>query len=74
MDKPACVDCLWSLTSTVKGQHLLTVWDTGAAVVVAPKSTMELTGIEWVQHPDIDFVMANGAWHTLLGYASKFVF
>ena len=46
VDKPAYVGCLWSLTSTVKGQHLLTVWDTGAAVAVAPKSTMVLTGTD----------------------------
>ncbi|KAF8454011.1 hypothetical protein BGX38DRAFT_1268249 [Terfezia claveryi] len=28
--------CLWSMSSTAKGQSLLTVWDTGAVVVVVP--------------------------------------
>lgn len=73
-DKPAHIGCLWSLTSTVKGQHLLTVWDTGAAVAVVPKSTIVQTGIDWVPHADIDFVMADGTRHTPLGVAPKFVF
>ena len=72
--KPTQVGCLWSLTSTVKGQQLLTVWDTGAAVAVVPRSTIVQTGTEWVQKSDIDFVMADGARHTPLGYAPQFVF
>lgn len=67
--KPAQIGCLWSLTSTVKEQPRLTVWDTGAAVSVVPNSTVLLTGTEWVPHSDIDFVMTDGAKHTPLGYA-----
>ena len=74
LTKPACVGCLWSLTSTVKGQPLLTFWDTGAAVAVVPRSTIERTGTEWVQQSDIEFVMADGARHAPLGFAPKFVF
>ena len=73
-DKPAQIGCLWSFSSTVKGQQLLTVWDTGAAVAVVPRSTIVQTGTDWVPQSDIDFVMADGARHTPVGVAPKFVF
>ena len=73
-EKPVQVGCLRSLSSTVKGQQLLTVWDTGAAVAVVPRSTIEQTGTDWIPQPDIDFVMADGARHMPLGFAPKFVF
>ena len=66
--------CLWSLCSTVVGQHLLTVWDTGAVVAVVPLSTITQTGTDWVQSSDIDFVMADGVRHSPLGHAPKFIF
>lgn len=72
--KPAQVGCLWSLTSAVKEQLLLTVWDTGAAVSGVSKSTIVQTGTDWVPQLDMDFVMADGAKHTPLGCAPKFVF
>lgn len=50
------------------------MWDTGAAVAVVPKSTILYTGTAWIQEPDIEFVMADGARHTPLGFAPKFVF
>ena len=60
-DKNTTPGCLWSLSSTVDGQQLLTVWDTGAAVAVVPKSTIEQTGTDWVRTSDIDLVLCNGA-------------
>ena len=78
VDRPAAVTrptgCLWSLSSTVIGQQLLTVWDTGAVVAVVPRSTIVQTGTEWTATSDIDFVMADGVRHSPLGHAPKFVF
>ena len=33
--------CLWAVNETPKGQQLLTIWDTGAVVSVAPTPTPE---------------------------------
>ncbi|RPB23544.1 hypothetical protein L211DRAFT_849806 [Terfezia boudieri ATCC MYA-4762] len=52
--------CLWSMSSTAKGQSLLTVWDTGAVVAVVPMSTVIQTGTEWLNTTDIDFILADG--------------
>lgn len=66
--------CLWSLSSTVVGQQLLTIWDTGAVVAVVPESTIVQTGTSWVRSSDVEFVMADGIRHAPLGHAPRFVF
>ena len=73
-DKNMTLGCLWSLSSTIDGQQLLTVWDTGAAVAVVPKRTIEQTGTDWVRTSDIDLVLADRQRHSPLGHAPKIVF
>ena len=66
--------CLWVMSETPKGQQLLTIWDTGAVVCVAPKSLMVQTKTKWTQGADIDFVMADGVMRSPIGIAESFVF
>ena len=66
--------CLWSLSSTVLGQQLLTIWNTGALVAVVPESTIWQTSTDWSRTSDIDFVMVDGVRHSPLGHALRFVF
>lgn len=70
--KPA--GCLWAMSETPKGQQLLTVWDTGACVCVAPVSSMVQTKTSWTKGSDVNFIMADGVLKEPLGVAEKFVF
>lgn len=66
--------CLWSLSGTANGQQLLTVWDTGAVVCVAPMSTIRQTKTKWENKSDVGFVMADGVHSKPIGTAERFVF
>ena len=66
--------CLWAMSEGLKGQRLLTIWDTGAVVCVAPKSSMIQTKTRWTQGADIDFLMADGVKRSPSGVAEGFVF
>jgi len=66
--------CLWAMSETPKGQQMLTVWDTGAVVCVAPVSTMTQTKTTWSKGSDINFVMADGVKRAPVGIAERFVF
>ena len=74
VEHPRPTGCLWTLSSTICNQQLLTVWDTGAVIAVVPRSTITLTGTPWIESSDIDFVMADGVCHSPLGHAPRFVF
>lgn len=71
---PAAAGCLWAMSETPKGQQLLTVWDTGACVCVAPLSSIVQTNTKWSRGADVNFVMADGVLKEPLGVAEKFVF
>ena len=62
------------MSETPKGQQLLTIWDTGAVVCVAPKSSMVQTNTKWIQGINIKFVMADRIKRSPVGVAEWFVF
>ncbi|KAF8428392.1 hypothetical protein BGX38DRAFT_425265 [Terfezia claveryi] len=65
---------LWAMSEIPKGQQMLTVWDTGAVVCVAPVSSMTQTKTPWSKESDINFVMADRVKRAPIGVAEKFVF
>lgn len=71
---PRPAGCLWTMCETPGGQQLLTVWDTGACVCVAPVSSMVQTKTKWSKGADVNFIMADGVQKEPLGMAEKFVF
>ncbi|KAF8456192.1 hypothetical protein BGX38DRAFT_66639 [Terfezia claveryi] len=62
------------MSETTRGQQLLTVWDTGAVVCVAPRSTMDQTKTKWKKGSDINFVLADGVLTSPIGVAERYVF
>jgi len=66
--------CLWAISKTRKGQQMLTIWDTGAVVYVAPVSTMTQTKTTWSKGSDINFVIVDGVKRAPIEIAERFVF